>query len=113
MKVKQWGVWLNTFTKRWNKEQLWDSFCLVSDAWLDGYRNGRKGEEGDVEVEVPEPTQNWQLGMEDKYSKFTMQQRLERDFGKMYGCSYLKCQEDGEDILVFARFKNRYNRIGD
>ena len=109
IKVKQWEVWFKDFTRRWNKNPLWDSLVLVCDAWLDGYKHGQMIDEANKEVEIPDTDENrYQLGALDRYGTFTMQERLERDFGKMYGCQYIKCVEDEEDILVFAKFKNRY-----
>ena len=129
MKVKEWGIWFKEYSGRWNKSHLWDNYILVADGWMAGYRKCKEEmikamtihdpnfgdicppeviQLGDKEVEVPDTDEDkMQFGMQDKYCNYTLRERLERDFGKMYGCQYIKCQEDGDDILVFAKFKNR------
>jgi hypothetical protein len=132
LKTKIWGLWFQEYAKRWNKSHLWDSYILVADAWLAGYHKCKEEmikvmtindpnfgdicppevvRLGDNEVEVSQQEideQKLQFGLLDKIGQYTMQERLERDFGKMYGCQYIKTVEDGDDILVFAKFKNRY-----
>lgn len=39
--MKKFEKWCLEYAERWNKKELWDSFILVKDAWLNGYYKGR------------------------------------------------------------------------
>lgn len=47
--VKQFEVWCGEYSERWNKKQLWDSYCLVKDAWLNGYYKAREVIEANID----------------------------------------------------------------
>lgn len=42
VQIKQFEYWCMQYSERWNKKQLWDSFILVKDAWLNGYYKARE-----------------------------------------------------------------------
>lgn len=116
MKIKLFIKWCNEYRERWNKASQWDSYCLVSDAWMNGFYKGREEvikslivddpdfgkivppevvNIGEEIVEVPEIHN--QTGMEDKYSKMSIEDKLKRDVGKFYRCDDFRVNvsEDG------------------
>lgn len=42
VEMKEFEVWCREYSKRWNKKEQWDYFCLVKDAWISGYKKARE-----------------------------------------------------------------------
>jgi hypothetical protein len=91
------------YSSRWNKKMLWDSYCLVNDAWLNGYytgcTNAPYGEEL-VEVEIGSN----QIGQ--GLPPFTAEQ-FKTEMQKVYGCEDFRV--DIKDGLVSFQGTFRIN----
>jgi hypothetical protein len=42
IEVPEFSAWCGEFAERWNKHASWDNYCLVKDAWLNGFWKARE-----------------------------------------------------------------------
>lgn len=105
--VKQFEVWCGEYAQRWNKKQLWDSYCLVKDAWLNGYYKAIEAcinrdeltelsQVGEDKVEVEIGSNQIGQGL----PPFTKEQ-FKKDMQKVYGCQDLNVHVSESGLLSF------------
>lgn len=101
VKMKAFESLCLEYASMWNKKQLWDSFCLVKDAWINGYYIGKSNNlHGEEEVEI-EIGSN-QIGQ--SLPPFTPEQ-FKKQMQKVYHCQDLRVDEKDGLISFQGTFK--------
>lgn len=94
--MKQFEVWCGEYAERWNDRNKWDFYCLVKDAWINGFKKARgeivnslpaleyfKREINNIAEETIEvDVSSQQIGIN---KTFTVEQ-FKKDFINFYGC---------------------------
>lgn len=102
--MKQFEIWCEEYCNRWNKKTSWDFYCLVKDAWINGYKKGIKeinelNNRGDdpgqkqVETEMVSP----QIGQGAVFSK----EQFKRDMQTFYNCKDVQVNISENGLVSF------------
>lgn len=107
--MKQFEVWCGEYSERWNDKNKWDFYCLVKDAWINGFKKAREEAEYEtntnddflnielgectVDVEIPSP----QTGINKSFNI----QQFKRDFANFYNCDNINVVIDERGLVSF------------
>lgn len=111
--MKQFEVWCGEYANRWNDRNKWDFYCLVKDAWINGFKKAR--EQAQHETNTNDDFLNIELGesiveadipsVQTGINKTFTVEQFKKDFINFYGCDNINVVVENGLVSFQGTFK--------